>query len=89
VEIHPHPWTRLQVCTAQEDHGSGRRLIRVRSRLRQTPFGRSVAFLGLAACGLLASIHAFAAVVPFDNGLRDFLRQSLDAGSEGRGAGTG
>jgi hypothetical protein len=61
VEIHPHPWTRLQVCTAQENHGGPRHLIRLRYRLRETPFARTVAFLGLAACGLLASFDVFAA----------------------------
>src|SRR5579872_1350325 len=34
AEIVCHPWTVLQLCTAQEDHGGGRRLIRVRYRLR-------------------------------------------------------
>src|SRR5262249_29815779 len=34
LEIHGNAWTALQVCTAQEDHGQGKRLIRVRYRLR-------------------------------------------------------
>jgi hypothetical protein len=35
VEIYCHPWTVLQVLTAQEDHGQGKRLLRVRYRLRR------------------------------------------------------
>jgi GT2 family glycosyltransferase len=49
VEAHGHPWTALQVCTAQEDHGGGKRLIRVRYRLRLTPFARALGVVGLAA----------------------------------------
>jgi hypothetical protein len=51
VEVHCHPWTRLQVRTADEDHGSGKRLVRVRYRLRLTRFARAVALVGLAAVG--------------------------------------
>jgi hypothetical protein len=32
--IYCHPWTEVRVCTVQEDHGSGRRLIRVRFQMR-------------------------------------------------------
>jgi GT2 family glycosyltransferase len=65
VEAHGHPWTALQVCTAQEDHGSGKRLIRVRYRLRLTPFARTLGVVGLTvalavgvfdvACGVAAA----------------------------------
>jgi GT2 family glycosyltransferase len=34
LAIYPHLWTIVEVRTAQEDHGSGKRLIRVRYRLR-------------------------------------------------------
>jgi hypothetical protein len=34
LEASLDPWTGVRVCTAQEDHGSGRRLIRLRYRLR-------------------------------------------------------
>jgi len=63
VEVHPHPWTRLQVCTVQEDHGGRKHLIRVRYRLRPTPFARAVDTLGLAVCGILACFHPLAAGV--------------------------
>ena len=36
AEIFGHPWTRLRVTTAQEEHGSGRSLVRLRSRLKLT-----------------------------------------------------
>jgi len=52
LEIHCHPWTVLQVCTAQENHGSGKRLIRVRYRLRPSEYARAIAALGLAATAL-------------------------------------
>jgi hypothetical protein len=31
--IYCHPWTEVRVCSVQEDHGSGRRLIRVRFQM--------------------------------------------------------
>jgi len=38
VEIYCHPWTVLQICTAQEDHGGSRRLLRIRYCLRLGSF---------------------------------------------------
>ena len=35
-DVFGHPWSRLRCTTSQEDHGSGRRLIRVRYRLTPT-----------------------------------------------------
>jgi GT2 family glycosyltransferase len=43
VEIYCHPWTIVRVSTAQEDHGGGKHLIRVRFRLR--PAGVTQALL--------------------------------------------
>jgi hypothetical protein len=34
LEIFCHPWTVVQVSTAQEEHGNGKRVIRIRYRLR-------------------------------------------------------
>ena len=53
LEIHCHPWTVVQVCTAEEDHGQGRRLIRLRYRLLPAGYTRILA-LGAAATGVLA-----------------------------------
>jgi GT2 family glycosyltransferase len=61
VEVHCHPWTLVRVCTAQEEHGGGRRLIRVRYRLGLTPFAKALAVLGLGAAAAVATCHAPAA----------------------------
>jgi GT2 family glycosyltransferase len=63
VEVHYHPWTLFQVCTAQEDHGGGKHLIRVRYRLRPTGLAKLVASLGLVATVLAGSIHLVLAAV--------------------------
>ena len=34
MKIHFSPWAAVRVSTAQENHGNGRHLIRVRFRLR-------------------------------------------------------
>jgi GT2 family glycosyltransferase len=52
LEIHCHPWTVVQVSTAQEEHGGGKRVIRVRYRLRTDGYTR---ILG----GLFALATAF------------------------------
>jgi GT2 family glycosyltransferase len=54
VEAHGHQWTALRICTAQEDHGGGKRLIRVRYRLRLTAFARAIGMLGIIIAGVLA-----------------------------------
>jgi GT2 family glycosyltransferase len=68
VYCHPHPWTVVRICTAQEEHGSGRRLIRVRFTLRMTTYSRVLIWAGLLAAAsawylgvpaLIASIAAF------------------------------
>jgi GT2 family glycosyltransferase len=55
VEIHCHPWTIVRVSTAQEDHGGGKRLLRVRYRLR--PSGTTKAAAALAVLTTLAVLH--------------------------------
>jgi GT2 family glycosyltransferase len=47
LRVFCHPWSVVEVCTAQEDHGGGKRLIRVRYRLRLSGYTRTVA--GMAA----------------------------------------
>jgi O-antigen biosynthesis protein len=49
VEVHCHLWTVLQIRTVQEDHGSGRRLFRVRYRLKPTGATQLIAVSGVAA----------------------------------------
>jgi GT2 family glycosyltransferase len=68
AEIFGHPWTRLQVTTVQEEHGSGRRLVRLRSRLKftwiaWTAVAAAAVSVALAAAwspGLAASLAAVA-----------------------------
>jgi hypothetical protein len=55
--LYCHPWTANRVCTVQEDHGAGRRLIRVRFRLRP----RTSARLALAAALGVSAALAWAA----------------------------
>jgi hypothetical protein len=51
LEIHCHPWTVVQVCTAQEEHGSGKRLIRVRYRLRLSGYTRTLSLGAVVSAG--------------------------------------
>jgi GT2 family glycosyltransferase len=52
LEIHGHRWTSLRVLTAQEEHGGGRRLIRVRYSLRASAYLRAI--LAASAASALA-----------------------------------
>jgi O-antigen biosynthesis protein len=52
LEVWCHPWSVLQICTAQETHEQGKRQIRVRYRLRASGYTKSVA---AAALGCLAA----------------------------------
>jgi hypothetical protein len=58
VEVHCHRWTVVQVCTAQEDYGGRKRLIRARFRLRPSgsmkALGAASLLAALVALGLLA-----------------------------------
>jgi hypothetical protein len=49
MEIYCHPWTVVQVCTAEEDHGGGRHLIRVRYRLRPSVYLKALALAAAVA----------------------------------------
>jgi hypothetical protein len=54
VEVYCHPWTVVQICTAQEDHGGGKHLLRVRYRLRLSGYTRALGFAALLAAGSAA-----------------------------------
>jgi len=58
IEIYCHPWTVVQVSTVQENHGGGKRLIRVKYRLR--PSGHMKALGLLALLGAVAPAGLFA-----------------------------
>jgi hypothetical protein len=47
MEIYCHPWTVVQVCTAQENHGGNKCLIRVRYRLRPSGYTRIIGWSAL------------------------------------------
>jgi GT2 family glycosyltransferase len=51
LEIHCHPWTVVQVRTAQEEHGRNKRLIRVRSTLRISSYAKVLGGLHVLAAG--------------------------------------
>ncbi len=38
IEVFAHRWTELQLCTVQEDHGSGRRLMRLRYHVQWSKY---------------------------------------------------
>jgi hypothetical protein len=40
LEIYCHPWTVVQVCTVQEEHGGEKRMIQARFRLRTSGYTR-------------------------------------------------
>jgi hypothetical protein len=60
LEIYCHPWTIVQVCTAQEEHGSGKRLVRVRYRLRASGYMRAVGTLATLAAVIAVSLLEWA-----------------------------
>jgi GT2 family glycosyltransferase len=54
VEVYCHPWTVVQVSTAQEDHGSGKYLIRVRHRMRASGYMKVLGVLSVVAAVVAA-----------------------------------
>jgi hypothetical protein len=61
--------TMVQICTVEEDHGGGKRLLRVRYRLHQSPNATAVAVASLSAALMAGILKAwpllFVAMVPF------------------------
>jgi len=55
AEIFGHPWTCLRVTTVQEEHGSGRRLVRLKSRLAFTWVAWTAAAATAVSVGLAAA----------------------------------
>jgi GT2 family glycosyltransferase len=60
LRIYCHPLTEVRVATVQEDHGSGKRLIRIRFAMRLRPSARLAAGLGLLAAATFAGALAWA-----------------------------
>ncbi|MDQ3813771.1 MAG: glycosyltransferase, partial [Armatimonadota bacterium] len=57
ITIYCHPWTSVRLCTAQEDHGSGKRLIRVRYALQMTGYTKLISMI-CAMTAVAAILHA-------------------------------
>jgi O-antigen biosynthesis protein len=95
LTIYKHPWTVLGVCTAQENHGAGRFLIRVRYRLRPSgslwALGAFAVLSGAMACyGPLAGAAglylwpwpALAGTVALLAGCLGFWRQGISRAAQ-------
>jgi O-antigen biosynthesis protein len=52
LEICCHPWTVVQISTAEENHGDRKILIRVRFRVRPSGYWNLLALAGVAATGV-------------------------------------
>jgi hypothetical protein len=69
LQIHCHPWTVVQLSTVQEEYGSGKRLIRIRYRLRTDGYTKVLAGLsflaGTLGLGLLTRSPAVATISCF------------------------
>jgi hypothetical protein len=59
IEVYCHPWTVVQISTVQENHGQGKRLIRVRYRLRASRQTKTLAALTLLGSIILAGLLAW------------------------------
>jgi GT2 family glycosyltransferase len=64
LELSGDRWTSVRVCTAQEEHGGGRRLIRVRFQLRPRGIFLLLAGAGLGVTAFAATAHLALAAVP-------------------------
>jgi hypothetical protein len=59
VAIYCHPWTVVEVCTAQEDHADGKRLIRLRYRLRAGGHVKALLWTAAAAAPCALALQAW------------------------------
>jgi hypothetical protein len=57
LEVGGYPWMIVQVCTTQEDHGSGRHMIRVRYCPRPSRFAQRVA-IAAALCTTSGAVRS-------------------------------
>ena len=58
LQVYCQAWTVVRVCTVQEDHGSGRRLIRARLSLRLRTSARLALAAGLVVAIAVGCAHA-------------------------------
>src|SRR5262245_37983255 len=64
LEVSGDRYTAVRICTAQEEHGGGRRLIRVRYRVRLRGTFWLLAGLGVILSGAVAVVNPLLAVAP-------------------------
>jgi GT2 family glycosyltransferase len=57
LELYCGPWTAVQICTTQEEHGGKKRLIRVRYRVRLREFAKAVVTVSLLLIIGAAFVH--------------------------------
>jgi GT2 family glycosyltransferase len=62
IEVYCHPWTVLQLCTSEEDHGGSRRLIRVRYRMRWRGITKTIGIAAFALAGIAGFLQAWSLV---------------------------
>ncbi len=55
--VYCHPWTIVEICTAQQDYGSHDRVICVRYRLRPSRYLKVLTALGVLAIGAAAAFQ--------------------------------
>lgn len=84
LEVYCHPWTIVQVFTAQEDHGGDKHLVRIRYRLRPSGYLHGLGILtvltGLLAGGLLHWPLAIVCGLLFVTGFAMWWRGTYRAG---------
>ncbi len=59
LEVYCHPWTIVRICTAQQDYGSGKRLISVRYRLHPSGYTKIVAALAALSAAVAVGYYAW------------------------------
>jgi GT2 family glycosyltransferase len=63
LEVDCHPWTLVQVGTVEEEHGGGKRLLRVRYRLRPSGSSKVLGLATLLLAGVAVGLQSWPAVV--------------------------
>jgi GT2 family glycosyltransferase len=59
LEVHCHPWTIVRICTAEQDHGGGKRLISVRYSLHPSGYTKIVAALAALSAAVAVGYSAW------------------------------
>ncbi|CAN5222834.1 hypothetical protein BH11PLA2_BH11PLA2_17560 [soil metagenome] len=65
LQVHCHPWTVVELRTAQEDHGGNHHLTRVNFRLRPSAYLNLLGITGAVAAGIALSYGLVGTVEPW------------------------